>query len=180
MSGVAVLAARYLFEKLKPSFPSLPEGCETQIRMHEFILTITKDTFARIETGGTPKAQAIAKIGKLFLDFGLHAPTVAFPEIYGLMIEPTESYSKAELDRFVEVVNAILELINETPYVLRTAPHFTPIKKVDEVEANKTLTFMQELHTFPKLFENVIDPVKLSKMSISDINHAILNSHNLA
>jgi glycine dehydrogenase len=178
MSGVAVLAARYLYEKLKPSFPSLPEGCEQEVRMHEFILTISKDSFARIEAGGTPKAQAIAKIGKLFLDYGLHAPTVAFPEIYGLMFEPTESYSKAELDRFVEVVNSILELINETPYVLRTAPHFTPVKKVDEVEANKTLTFMEELKHLPALYENIIDPIKLSKMSISDINHAILNAHN--
>jgi glycine dehydrogenase len=146
--------------------------------MHEFILTLTKDTFARIEAGGTPKAQSIAKVGKLFLDFGLHAPTVAFPEIYGLMIEPTESYSLAELDRFVDVVNAIFELINETPHVLRSAPHFTPIRKVDEVEANKALTFKEELHKLPTLFANVIDPIKLSKMSITDINHAILNAHN--
>ena len=180
MSAIAVLSARYLYEKLKPTFPSLPEGCENEVRMHEFILTISKDTFNRIETSGTPKAQAIAKIGKLFLDFGLHAPTVAFPEIYGLMIEPTESYSKAELDRFVEVVNAIQELINETPHVLRTAPHFTPVKKIDEVEANKSLTFMEELKDLITLPENIIDPVKLSKMNISDINHAILDAHNKA
>ncbi len=179
MSAIAVLSSRYLYEKLKTTFPSLPEGCENEVRMHEFIITITKDTFLRIEAGGTPKAQAIAKIGKLFLDFGLHAPTVAFPEIYGLMIEPTESYSKAELDRFVEVVNAILELINETPHVLRTAPHFTPVKKVDEVDANKNLTFMEELSELPILFENVIDPLKLSKMNISDIGHEILKAHNL-
>ena len=178
MSAVAVLAARYLHEKLKPTFTSLPEGCDNELRMHEFILTISKDTFARIETGGTPKAQAIAKIGKLFLDFGLHAPTVAFPEIYGLMIEPTESYSKAELDRFVEVVNAILELINETPYVLRTAPHFTPVKKVDEVDANKNLLFMEELSQFPTLYENIIDPLLLSKMNISDVVNKILEAHN--
>jgi glycine dehydrogenase len=180
MSSVAVLSARYLYEKLKPTFPSLPEGCENEVRMHEFILTITKDTFARIEAGGTPKAQAIAKIGKLFLDFGLHAPTVAFPEIYGLMFEPTESYSKAELDRFVDVVNAIQELINETPHVLRTAPHFTPVKKVDEVDANKNLTFMEELKTLPNLYENIIDPLKLSKMNISDVSHEILRAHNEA
>jgi glycine dehydrogenase len=180
MSAVAVLAARYLYEKLKPTFPTLPEGCDQEVRMHEFILTISKDTFARIEAGGTPKAQAIAKIGKLFLDFGLHAPTVAFPEIYGLMIEPTESYSKAELDRFIEVVNAILELINETPYVLRTAPHFTPVKKVDEVDANKNLLFMENLTDLPKLYSNVIDPLKLSKMNISDLVHEILGAHNKA
>lgn len=180
MSAVAVLSARYLYEKLKPNFPSLPEGCENEVRMHEFILTISKDTFARIEAGGTPKAQAIAKIGKLFLDFGLHAPTVAFPEVYGLMIEPTESYSLAELDRFVEVVNAIQELINETPHVLRTAPHFTPVKKVDEVDANKNLIFMEVLKVLPTLSANVIDPLKLSKMNISDVAHEILKAHNKA
>lgn len=180
MSAVAVLSARYLYEKFKPNFPSLPEGCENEVRMHEFILTISKDTFARIEAGGTPKAQAIAKIGKLFLDFGLHAPTVAFPEVYGLMIEPTESYSLAELDRFVEVVNAIQELINETPHVLRTAPHFTPVKKVDEVDANKNLVFMEVLKALPALSENVIDPLKLSKMNVSDVAHEILNAHNKA
>ena len=180
MSSVAVLSSRYLHEKLKPSFPSLPEGCDNEIRMHEFILTITKDTFARIEAGGTPKAQAIAKIGKLFLDFGLHAPTVAFPEIYGLMIEPTETYSKGELDRFVAVVNAILELINETPHVLRTVPHFTPVKKVDEVDANKNLLFMESIKILPTLYTNVIDPLKLSRMNISDVSHEILRAHNEA
>ena len=177
MSGVAVLAARYLYEKCKTIYPSLPENCENVPRMHEFILTISKDTFERIEKGGTPKAQAIAKIGKLFLDFGLHAPTVAFPEIYGLMIEPTESYSKAELDRFVEVVKAIHTMINETPHVLQTAPHFTPVKKVDEVEANKNLTFMEVLNNLPKLYTNAIDPIKLSTMNIADVCSQIEKAH---
>lgn len=177
MSGVAVLAARYLYEKLRPIYPSLPENCENETRMHEFILTISKDTFDRIEKGGTPKAQAIAKIGKLFLDFGLHAPTVAFPEVYGLMIEPTESYSKAELDRFVDVVKSINTLINETPYVLTTAPHFTPIKKVDEVDANKNLSFMEDLKTLPHLYHNIIAPEVLSKMNINDISMEIQKAH---
>jgi glycine dehydrogenase len=177
MSGVAVLAARYLFEKLKPKFPSLPENAEAEVRMHEFILTISKDTFDRIEKGGTPKAQSIAKIGKLFLDFGLHAPTVAFPEIYGLMIEPTETYSKVELDRFVEVVTAIEGLINETPHVLTTAPHFTPVKKIDEVDANKNLLFTEQLKHLPHLYENVIDPIKLSKMDIKEVCKDILLAH---
>ena len=177
MSAVAVLAARYLFNKLKPIYPSLPEGCDNEARMHEFILTLSKDTFDRIEKSGTPKAQAIAKIGKLFLDFGLHAPTVAFPEIYGLMIEPTESYSLSELDRFVEVVKSIFDLINEHPEVLKTAPHFTPVKKVDEVEANKTLKFMDEIEALPKLHSNIIDPIKLSKMHVGDVCGEILKAH---
>ncbi|MBC7427025.1 MAG: aminomethyl-transferring glycine dehydrogenase subunit GcvPB [Bacteriovorax sp.] len=180
MSGVAVLAARYLYEKLKPIYPSLPENCENETRMHEFILTISKETFDRIELGGTPKAQAIPRIGKLFLDFGLHAPTVAFPEIYGLMIEPTESYSKKELDRFIEVVKAINNIINETPNVLLTVPHFTPIKKVDEVDANKNLSFMDNLKGFPHLYQNVIDPIKLSKMDIKEVTVDIIKAHQKA
>ena len=177
MSAVAVLSARYLFEKLKPIFSSLPENCENEVRMHEFILTLTKENFAKIEASGTPKAQTMAKIGKLFLDFGLHAPTVAFPEVYGLMIEPTETYSLAELDHFVEIVKGIHHLINENPEVLKTAPHFTPIKKVDEVEANRNLIFMEHLTKFPIIFQNIEDPLKLSSMKINDVMKKIIAAH---
>jgi glycine dehydrogenase len=177
MSGVAVLAARYLYNELKTIYPTLPENTESVPRMHEFILTITKDTFDRIEKSGTPKANAIARIGKLFLDFGGHAPTVAFPEVYGLMIEPTETYSKAELDKFVEVVKSIHTIINEHPEVLKSAPHFTPVKKVDEVFANKELRFMEDLTELAHIYDNKIDPIKLSKMSTSDVYKEILKAH---
>ena len=95
MSSVAVLSARYLFEKLKGRYHTLPANAdEDSPRMHEFILTLSEDDFSNLEDHGIPKNQAIPQIGKLFLDFGFHAPTVAFPEIFGLMIEPTESYTK--------------------------------------------------------------------------------------
>jgi glycine dehydrogenase len=177
MSATAVLSARYLFEKLKPLYPSLPENCENVTRMHEFILTISKDSFARIEAAGTPKSTAMAKIGKLFLDFGLHAPTVAFPEVYGLMIEPTESYSLGELDHFIEIVKGIHLILNEHPEVLTTAPHFTPIKKVDEVDANKNLVFRENLTKFPNIYPNKIDPIKLSQMKTSDVCKKIVEAH---
>jgi glycine dehydrogenase len=180
MSAVAVLSARYLFEKLKPIFSSLPDKCDNETRMHEFILTLTKENFAKIEAAGTPKAQTMAKIGKLFLDFGLHAPTVAFPEIYGLMIEPTETYSLAELDHFVEIVKGIHLLINENPEVLKTAPHFTPIKKVDEVDANKNLLFMEKLTKFPTLYPNVINPLTLTSMKVNDVCKKIVEAHSKA
>lgn len=179
MSAVAVLAARYLYQNLKSTYPILPEKTDDVPRMHEFILTITKDTFDKIEKSGTTKSTAIAKIGKLFLDFGGHAPTVAFPEVYGLMIEPTETYSKAELDKFIEVVNSIHTIINEHPEVLKTAPHFTPIKKVDEVYANKELRFMENLTELSHIFENKIDPIKLSKMSTQDVYREILKAHGV-
>lgn len=177
MSGMSVLAARYLYSKLKNSFPILPENTDNNPRMHEFILTLSKETFDKIEKSGTPKASTIARVGKLFLDFGGHAPTVAFPEVYGLMIEPTETYSKLELDKFVEVVNSILSLINENPEVLKTAPHFTPVKKVDEVFANKELKFMDNITELFTVFDNIIDPIKLSKMETFEVIRKIRNEN---
>lgn len=177
MSSVAVLSARYLYKKLKQTYPTLPLGANDVERMHEFILTITDESFAKIAEAGTPKANAVAKIGKLFLDFGLHAPTVAFPEIYGLMVEPTESYTKAELDRFADVVNAIQEMLKETPEVLVTAPHFMPIDKVDEVGANKTLVLNEKITSLPKVRDNRKDIHELGKMPVSEICTEILKAH---
>lgn len=177
MAAVAVLSSAYLYEELKDLYPTLPEGSETVERMHEFILTLDKELFDKIARAGTPKAQAIAKIGKLFLDFGMHAPTVAFPEVYGMMIEPTESFSKSELDRFVEVVRSIHTLINEHPEVLTTAPHFTPVKKVDEVLANKNLVLFEKLEGLPAIKENPVDPRELNHVATSDICQRIVDAH---
>lgn len=177
MSAVAVLSARYLFQKLKNHFPTLPFNSENEPRMHEFILTITPELFSKIEKAGTPKAKAIARIGKLFLDFGLHAPTVAFPEVYGLMIEPTESFSKKELDRFIEIVLAMKTLLNEHPEVLTTVPHFTPIGLVDEVLANKELNLSGPITKLGTVYPNRISPEELGKMNVSDIVSEILKAH---
>lgn len=177
MSAVAVLSARYLFEKLKTLYPTLPENADSIQRMHEFILTISKEMFDGAIAKGTPRSQVIPKIGKLFLDFGLHAPTVAFPEVYGLMVEPTESFSKKELDEFYDVVVAIHKLVSNNPEVLLTAPHFTPIKKVDEVLANKELQLSEPLEELPKLYDNPIDPRDLSSMAVGDVCEKILQAH---
>jgi glycine dehydrogenase len=137
MSAVAVLSARYLYHRLNKIYPILPVESLDTPRMHEFILTLSPEMFDKLAKAGTPKAQAISRVGKLFLDFGFHAPTVAFPEQYGLMLEPTESFTKAELDGFYEVVETIHQIIHEHPEVLTTVPHFTPIGRVNEVQANK-------------------------------------------
>ena len=177
MAAVAVLSANYVLAQLKDLYPGLPEKANDVARMHEFILTLNKDQFDRIQKAGTPKAQTIAKIGKLFLDFGMHAPTVAFPEVYGMMIEPTESFTKKELDRFVEVVRAIHLLINEHPEVLTTAPHFTPIRKVNEVEANKNLVLFEKLQGLPVMAQNPINPEELNKLAVGDICAKIVEAH---
>ena len=139
MSSVAVLAARYLFEKLKGRYKTLPAKANNAPRMHEFILTLSEEDFSNLEENGIPKNQAIPQIGKLFLDFGFHAPTVAFPEVFGLMIEPTESYTKNELDRFAEAVLAIKDIIEKSLMFLKVPPFYS-IDKVDEVSANRNLS----------------------------------------
>ncbi len=181
MSQVAVLSARYLFHKLSTKAPTLPAGTEKTPRMHEFILTLRPETFARVDASGTPKASTIARIGKLFLDFGFHAPTVAFPEQYGLMIEPTETYGKAELDQFANVVAKILDLVDEHPEVLQTVPHFTPIDRVDEVTANKTPVLAEKItRHLPAILPDRVDVAKLRQSAPGDLCAMIVEAHRKA
>jgi glycine dehydrogenase len=169
MSAMAVLASRYLYEQLKTSFPMLPPGANKEPRMHEFILTLSEEDFDRIEAAGIPRTQIIAQIGKLFLDFGFHSPTVAFPEAFGLMIEPTESYTRPELDRFAEAVRAIGQIARENPHVLQKAPYFTPIDRVDEVAANRNPVVSEPLLELPPINPNRLEPEILQAMSIEEI-----------
>ncbi|MEC8219437.1 MAG: aminomethyl-transferring glycine dehydrogenase subunit GcvPB, partial [Verrucomicrobiota bacterium] len=169
MSAIAVLSARYLHEHLREDYATLPTGSDAEPRMHEFILTLKTEDFAALESVGLRKTDAAPRIGKLFLDFGFHAPTVAWPEPLGLMIEPTESYSKAELDRFAEAVKAILRLIKEHPQALISAPHFTCIARVEEVEANRDVCLSESLKTLPPLNVARIHSSELAKMTVNEI-----------
>ncbi len=174
MSAMSVLASRYLYSRLKSHFPSLPAAANNVPRMHEFILTLADEDFKRIEASGIPKASIIARVGKLFLDFGFHAPTVAFPEVFGLMIEPTESYTKEELDRFAEAVIAIGELVRTRPEVLQSAPRFTPVDRVDEVAANRGLILSEHLQSLPVINPNRLSPTLLNQMPVKEIQERIL------
>jgi glycine dehydrogenase subunit 2 len=73
-------------------------------------------------------------IAKRLLDYGFHAPTVYFPLVVpeAIMVEPTETESKATLDAFVETIEKI---IAEDPELLHTAPHSTPVSRPDDVKA---------------------------------------------
>lgn len=177
MSSVAVLSARYLFERISKSYPTLPLGSEKTPRMHEFIITPTEAMFESLAKGGTPKNSAVAKLGKLFLDFGLHAPTVAFPEVLGLMIEPTESFTKKELDDFASIVEMIKTISLEMPEVATTAPHFTPVRKVDEVWANKNLKFQGPLNKLADLPSDIISPKVLRDLSHAELMERIKKVH---
>ena len=125
---------------------------------------------------GLRKADSAQRIGKLFLDFGFHAPTVAWPEPLGLMIEPTESYTKAELDRFAQAVQAISKLILEHPEALLTAPHFTPIDRVEEVEANRDVCLSEPMDTFPPINAPRIPLAELAQMPVDEIYTKIVET----
>ena len=174
MAAVAVLAARYLFEDLRRTYPSLPAGAAAVPRMHEFILTLEDADFRAIEAAGVPRSAAIGRIGKLFLDFGYHAPTVAFPETFGLMIEPTESYTKAELDRFADSVRGIIELVRQDARVLVAAPRFTPIDRVDDVAANRSLILSERLGRLPAVIPNRVAPDVLGALPVAEVKSRIL------
>jgi glycine dehydrogenase len=174
MTSIAVLSARYCFERLCSAYPTLPAGAVDTPRMHEFILTLDEEDFERIEAAGTPRALAITRVGKLFLDFGFHAPTVAWPETFGLMIEPTESYARNELDRFCDAVLAIHQIIKEHPEVLAKVPLFTPVDRVDEVEANRRLTLSERIVELPEILKNRLNPSEIAQLPISEIYDKIV------
>jgi glycine dehydrogenase subunit 2 len=80
-------------------------------------------------------------VAKRMLDLGVHAPTVSFPLIVPdcLMIEPTESESRASLDSLGEVFRRIASEARETPQVVIDAPHDTPVRRLDEGGAARKL-----------------------------------------
>jgi glycine dehydrogenase subunit 2 len=118
----AVLNANYLLSQLKNVLPA-PYGDRS---MHEFVASA-----AQLKSQRDVSAMDIAK---RLLDYGFHAPTVYFPLIVreALMIEPTETESRATLDRFAE---ALAKIVAEPPELLHDAPHSTPICRPDEVAA---------------------------------------------
>ena len=123
-SADAVLNANYIKEKLKGAY-DLPydEPC-----MHEFVLSGEKQHHQGVSTLG---------IAKRLMDSNCHPPTVYFPLIVheAIMIEPTETESKAVLDEFIETMLKIAREIEENPEEVLKSPQTTPIKKVDETLA---------------------------------------------
>jgi glycine dehydrogenase subunit 2 len=76
-------------------------------------------------------------LAKRLLDYGFHPPTVYFPLVVhgALMIEPTETESPETLDEFIEVMKKIVEEAKNDPELVRTAPHNTMVRRLDEVRA---------------------------------------------
>ncbi len=141
---VAILNANYLTEKLSAHYPILFRGRNNRVA-HECIIDIRP----------LKEASGISEedIAKRLMDFGFHAPTMSFPVPGTLMIEPTESESKAELDRFIEAMVTIRQEIakvesgewslEDNPLVL--APH----SQSDLVEAEWNRSYSREQAVFP-------------------------------
>lgn len=131
VSEFASLNANYLMHELKAAGFTLayPERRAS----HEFIITLSP----QLKQHGV----SALDLAKRLLDYGIHAPTIYFPLLIPecLLIEPTETESKATLDRFVEVMKAILHEIQTQPERVKSAPHTLPVKRLDEVKAAKEL-----------------------------------------
>ncbi len=124
VSEAAIVNANYMREKLRHRYELPYTGCT----LHEFVLSGSKQKAMGART---------ADIAKRILDFGVHSPTVYFPLIVheAIMIEPTESESKASLDNYIELMLQIADEVEKDPEVVRSAPHNTPVSRLDEAAA---------------------------------------------
>jgi glycine dehydrogenase subunit 2 len=145
-SETAVLNANYLLARLRAievaggrtaaEYLPLAYG---DLCMHEFVLS-----------GGPMKRELKIRtldLAKRLLDHGFHPPTVYFPLLVeeALMIEPTETETRETLDAFADAIAAILREAAADPEIARTAPHTTPVRRLDEVGAAKRPVIRQAL-----------------------------------
>jgi glycine dehydrogenase subunit 2 len=120
----AVLNANYIRKNLEDLY-ELPYKTPS---MHEVVFSDKRQAARGVKTGD---------IAKRLIDYGFHPYTVSFPLIVpgALMIEPTESESVEELDLFIDAMRSIAKEVEETPELVKTAPHSTRVSRLDEVAA---------------------------------------------
>lgn len=123
---LATLNANYIKELLKDVYALPIDG----LCKHEFVFDGLRDKSTGVTT---------MDVAKRLLDYGYHAPTIYFPLLFheSLMIEPTENESKETIDGFIAVMRRIAEEAVEKPDEVKSAPHNTPIGRVDDVLAAK-------------------------------------------
>lgn len=123
---LATLNANYIKESLKDVYDLPIEG----LCKHEFVFDGLKNKDTGIRT---------MDVAKALLDYGYHAPTIYFPLLFheAMMIEPTETESKATIDGFIDVMRLIAQKAEQDPQQLKDAPLNTPIGRVDDVLAAK-------------------------------------------
>ncbi|MBO5084684.1 MAG: aminomethyl-transferring glycine dehydrogenase subunit GcvPB [Bacteroidaceae bacterium] len=123
---IATLNANYVKESLRDAY-YLPVDT---VCKHEFVF----DGLADKSTGVTT-----LDIAKRLLDYGYHAPTIYFPLLFhqSIMIEPTETESKETLDDFIDIMHRVAEEALSDPDMVKSAPHTTPVRRLDETTAAK-------------------------------------------
>jgi len=123
---LATLNANYIKECLKDVYQLPIDG----LCKHEFVFDGLMDKSTGVTT---------MDVAKRLLDYGYHAPTIYFPLLFheSLMIEPTENESKETIDGFIDVMRQIAEEAKTNPDLVKSAPHNTPIGRVDDVLAAK-------------------------------------------
>jgi glycine dehydrogenase len=161
---IAILNANYIKERLQGHYDTLYSG-ERGRAAHEMIVDCRPFKVHGIDVGD---------IAKRLMDYGFHAPTVSFPVAGTLMIEPTESESKAELDRFCDAMISIRKEIEsvskeQSDNVIKNAPHTLEMITSD----NWDLPYSRELAAFP------LDYVKIHKFwpSVRRVDDAYGDRH---
>ena len=121
---LATLNANYVKESLKDVYELPIEG----VCKHEFVFDGLKDKSTGVTT---------LDVAKRLLDYGFHAPTIYFPLLFheAMMIEPTENESKQTLDGFIDVMRTIAKEAKEDPEMVKSAPHTTPVRRLDDTRA---------------------------------------------
>ena len=124
VSENAVINANYIMARLKEDY-DLPYD---RIYTHEVVFSASRQKALGVRA---------LDISKRLMDFGFHPPTMYFPLVVpeALMIEPTECESKRTLDEFIDAMKAISREAEEDPEVVTTAPHTTPLSRLDEASA---------------------------------------------
>jgi len=119
-----VLNANYIRAKLSDVY-ELPYQTAS---MHEVVFSDKRQAAKGVKTGD---------IAKRLIDYGFHPYTVSFPMIVhgAMMIEPTESEPKEELDLLIDALRAIAKEVDETPELVKGAPYSTRVARLDEVQA---------------------------------------------
>jgi glycine dehydrogenase len=141
---IAILSANYIAHELEKDYPVLYRGSAGLVA-HECILNLNA---LKAEAG-----VEVEDVAKRLMDYGFHAPTVSWPVAGTLMVEPTESESKAELDRFITALKMIRDEVrkiakgefDKTNNPLKQSPHTTAVVVSDTWDR----PYSRELAAFP-------------------------------
>jgi glycine dehydrogenase subunit 2 len=131
VADYATLNANYMLKRLTRA--GFDAAYPSRRASHEFILTLKRQARELHVTA--------MDFAKRLLDYGAHAPTTYFPLLVAecLLIEPTETEAKEDLDNFIDAMIAIQREAESSPETLKTAPHTLPVRRLDDLRANKHL-----------------------------------------